>query len=94
MTEISFAASWRPAPKPALSPFFGRSIQIVFAASALVLALPAGAQKQAAPVLMDAMTAELHRAFTSLGKQGDDKQLPPYFLSYAVADASAVSIRA
>ena len=94
MTEISFAASWRPAPKPALSPFFGRSIQIVFAASALVLALPAGAQKQAAPVLMDAMTAELHRAFTSLGKHGDDKQLPPYFLSYAVADASAVSIRA
>ena len=94
MTEISFAASWLPAPKPALSPFFGRSIQIVFAASALVLALPAGAQKQAAPVLMDAMTAELHRAFTSLGKQGDDKQLPPYFLSYAVADASAVSIRA
>jgi predicted Zn-dependent protease len=94
MTEIAFAASWRPAPKPTLSPFFGRSIQVVFAASALVLALPVSAQKQAAPVLMDAMTAELHRAFTSLGKQGDDKQLPPYFLSYAVADASAVSIRA
>ena len=96
MTEISFAASWRPAPKPTLSPFFGRSIQVVFAASAFALALPAaaGAQKQTAPVLMDAMTTELHRAFTSLGKQGDDKQLPPYFLSYAVADASAVSIRA
>jgi predicted Zn-dependent protease len=47
---------------------------------------------------MDAMTTELHRAFTSLGKQApgkqDDKQLPPYFLSYAVSDASAVSIRA
>jgi predicted Zn-dependent protease len=47
---------------------------------------------------MDAMTTELHRAFTSLGKQPpgkqDDKQLPPYFLSYAVSDASAVSIRA
>ncbi len=43
---------------------------------------------------MDAMTSELHRAFTSLGKQGDDKQLPPYFLSYSVSDASAVSIRA
>jgi len=53
-----------------------------------------GAQQKATPVLLDAMTAELHRAFTSLGKQGDDKQLPPYFLSYAVSDASSVSIRA
>ncbi len=45
------------------------------------------------------MTTELHRAFTSLGKQAPGKQesgqqLPPYFLSYAVSDASAVSIRA
>jgi predicted Zn-dependent protease len=40
------------------------------------------------------MTTELHRAFTSLGKQGDSKQLPPYFLSYSVSDASAVAIRA
>ena len=40
------------------------------------------------------MTAELHRAFTSLGKQGDEKQLPPYFLSYAVSDATYVGIRA
>jgi predicted Zn-dependent protease len=51
------------------------------------------------PVLLDAMTTELHRAFTSLGKQAPGKQdsgpqLPPYFLSYAVSDASAVSIRA
>ncbi|MDR3751371.1 MAG: metallopeptidase TldD-related protein [Terracidiphilus sp.] len=50
-------------------------------------------------VLMDAMTTELHRAFTSLGKPApgkpeSDKQLPPYFLSYAVSDASFVSIRA
>jgi predicted Zn-dependent protease len=94
MTEISFAASRRPALKLTLKPFLGRSIQTALAASALILALPAGAQKQAAPVLMDAMTTELHRAFTSLGKQGDDKQLPPYFLSYAVSDASAVAIRA
>jgi predicted Zn-dependent protease len=43
---------------------------------------------------MEAMTAELHRGFTSLGKQGDDKQLPPYFLSYSVSDASMVAIRA
>jgi TldD protein len=43
------------------------------------------------------MTTELHRAFTSLGKAGapgDDKQLPPYFLSYSVSDASYVGIRA
>ncbi|MGA3135637.1 MAG: metallopeptidase TldD-related protein [Terracidiphilus sp.] len=51
------------------------------------------------PVLLDAMTTELHRAFTSLGKPGpgkqeSDKQLPPYFLSYSVSDASFVSIRA
>jgi len=54
--------------------------------------------QQSSSTLMDAMTTELHRAFTSLGKQApgkqDDKQLPPYFLSYAVSDASAVSIRA
>jgi predicted Zn-dependent protease len=45
------------------------------------------------------MTTELHRAFISLGKpapgkQDTDKQLPPYFLSYSVSDASYVSIRA
>ncbi|MGA7808918.1 metallopeptidase TldD-related protein, partial [Bradyrhizobium sp.] len=43
------------------------------------------------------MTTELQRAFTSLGKSagaGNDKQLPPYFLSYSVSDASAVTIRA
>ena len=50
-------------------------------------------------MLLDAMTTELHRAFTSLGKPGpgkqeSDKQLPPYFLSYSVSDASFVSIRA
>jgi predicted Zn-dependent protease len=54
----------------------------------------AGAQQPATPVLLDAMTTELHRAFTSLGKQGDDKQLPPYFLSYAVSEATYVGIRA
>jgi predicted Zn-dependent protease len=49
-------------------------------------------------VLLNAMTTELHRAFTSLGKgpvqQGEGKPLPPYFLSYAVSDASDVTIRA
>ncbi len=50
-------------------------------------------------VLLDTMSGELQRAFTSLGKPGPnqkdaDKQLPPYFLSYSVADATSVSIRA
>jgi TldD protein len=40
------------------------------------------------------MTGELTRAFTSLGHQGGDHQLPPYFLSYSVSDADLVSIRA
>jgi predicted Zn-dependent protease len=45
-------------------------------------------------VLLDAMATELNRAFTSLGKQGDAKQLPPYFLSYSVSDASFVTVGA
>jgi predicted Zn-dependent protease len=48
------------------------------------------------------MTTELQRAFTSLGHGStappagtpNDKQLPPYFLSYSVSDANAVMIRA
>jgi TldD protein len=56
--------------------------------------LPAAGAQQATPVVLDAMTAELQRAFTSLGKQGDGKQVPPYFLSYSVSDADMVSIRA
>src|SRR5579859_2683056 len=57
----------------------------------------AAVEKQPAaqsPVLLDAMTSELHRAFTALSKQSDEKQVPPYFLSYSVADADQVSIRA
>lgn len=58
------------------------------------LAGPACAAAQQ-PVLLDALTNELNRAFSSLGKSGSgDKQLPPYFMSYSVADASAVVIRA
>jgi predicted Zn-dependent protease len=42
------------------------------------------------------MSTELQRAFTSLGHAStpDDKQLPPYFLSYSVGDASSIVIRA
>lgn len=71
-----------------------------FAIICVALASPAAAAAQpGAPVLLDAMTAELHRAFTSLGKPDPgrpdaDKQLPPYFLSYSVSDASGVAIRA
>jgi predicted Zn-dependent protease len=81
-----FAATGRPAFNPRTC--------AACAALALSVALPAAAQQPAAPVLLDTMTTELHRAFTSLGKQGDPKQLPPYFLSYSVSDASLVSIRA
>jgi predicted Zn-dependent protease len=68
------------------------------AAATLAAATAAGAQTTT-PVLLDAMTTELHRAFTSLGKQvaektDADKQMPPYYLSYSVSDASGVSIRA
>jgi predicted Zn-dependent protease len=40
------------------------------------------------------MTTELRRGFAALGKQADDKQVPPYFLSYSVGDAEMLSIRA
>lgn len=56
------------------------------------------AKAQDAPPLLDAMSSELHRAFTSLGKQAGQsdagKQLPPYFISYSVNDSSFVVIRA
>jgi len=70
-----------------------------FAVLPIAFSVAAGAQQQATPVLLDAMTTELHRAFTSLGKQGSglqesEKQLPPYFLSYAVSDASMATIQA
>ena len=76
----------------------GRCLCAAIAASALLIPAAAPAQKTT-PVLLDAMTTELQRAFTSLGKQGpgkpdSDKQLPPYFLSYSVSDASGVSVRA
>jgi predicted Zn-dependent protease len=62
---------------------------------ALLLAAPAAAiHAQSTPVLLDTMTAELHRAFTSLGKAGDEKQPAPYFLSYSVRDGEAAVVRA
>jgi TldD protein len=76
---------------------------------ALIGTAPALHSQQPSPVLLDAMTSELHRAFTSLGKQAGaqaatgakdapadsgEKQLPPYFLSYTVSDTSYVTVRA
>jgi TldD protein len=51
------------------------------------------AQQVSLPPLLETMTSELNRAMGSLGKQGD-KQIPPYFVSYSVADARGVTIRA
>jgi predicted Zn-dependent protease len=99
---------------PDKSVILRRGLYVALALTILALELPvaAGAQHSApalhsadknptagAPVLLDAMTTELHRAFTSLGRQDtgnqeSNKQLPPYFLSYAVSDASFVSIQA
>jgi TldD protein len=104
--KISFAAD-----RQAVRSFIDRSsLRAVLTALALTLPVMAGAQKPILhpadknlyakpPVLLDAMTTELHRAFTSLGKPGtgqrkSEQQLPPYFLSYAVADANMVEIRA
>lgn len=77
-----------------ITQFVPALIAIGFFVSPLV-----GTAQSPKPLLLDAMTTELHRAFTQLGKQATattdaDKQLPPYFISYSVADASSVSIRA
>jgi TldD protein len=64
---------------------------------AILFTLPSAAAPPAptnTTVLLDALTGELNRAYASLGKQGDDKQLPPYFMSYSVSDVSAIAIRA
>jgi TldD protein len=86
MREIPIAVVRRLANRAAF--------RAVFAVLALALSIASGAQQQATPPLLDAMTTELHRAFTSLGKQGDAKQLPPYFLSYSVSDATITMIQA
>ncbi|MGA2351324.1 MAG: metallopeptidase TldD-related protein [Terracidiphilus sp.] len=86
MTTTFFAAERRSVRRIGL--------RAVFALLALAVHMAASAQQQATPVLMDAMTTELHRAFISLGKQGDAKQLPPYFLSYSVNEATMVTISA
>jgi TldD protein len=62
--------------------------------SALLLgAVAVSAQAQSSP-LMDAMSAELNRATTGLGKDARDGQQPPYYLSYSAHDVYSVSITA
>jgi TldD protein len=82
-----------PTVKRCALQFVAQSAFFVAVALSVVVLLPA-ARAQQAPALLDAMTTELHRAFTSLGKPGADKQLPPYFLSYSVSDTTYVGIRA
>ncbi|HTW80579.1 MAG TPA: metallopeptidase TldD-related protein [Terracidiphilus sp.] len=88
-------------PFHALLAKYGFSSRPIAAAAliSLVAALPPAGAQQATPVILDAMTQELQRAYSQLGKQptgttGADKLLPPYFLSYTVSDASFVTIRA
>ena len=106
--KSSASAERRPARLPLLAP----AVAVL-----TLLALPSAARPQQAgrvqqaapahapadtPMLLDAMNAELHRAFTSLAKSavpgsavaGDDKQPPPYFISYSVHDTSMLTISA
>ncbi|MFC5860876.1 metallopeptidase TldD-related protein [Acidicapsa dinghuensis] len=68
------------------------------ACTAILLVAPNLRAQQSAPLppLLDVMTSELNRAMGSLGKQPDKtgKQIAPYFISYSVADASSMTIRA
>ena len=99
-----------PAPCPQIllsvsdqSYFDGRPLRCLFRIHPVGL-WPHGPRTTAAslPVLLDAMTTELHSRVHVAGqaavpegrRTADDKQLPPYFLSYSVSDASFVSIRA
>jgi TldD protein len=97
MTMIPSAAKGRLVSGFALRS--GLCAAMVITSVVPAFSVAADTKPQSTPVLLDAMTTELHRAFTSLGKPGPgqpepDKQLPPYFLSYSVSDASYVGIRA
>ncbi len=74
---------------------FGMSAAFALASAGFVPASLAATQSAETPILLETMKTELNRAFTSLGRSSEDpKQLAPYFLSYSVADASSVGIRA
>ena len=97
MPEKSFNPERRPIPMSWLLS------TLVMWALLSALSAAAGAQQAVhavvapAPPLLDAMTTELHRAFSSLGKDGaaaGQKPMPPYFLSYSVSDSSEVAVEA
>jgi predicted Zn-dependent protease len=69
--------------------------RIALAASAAAPA-PSAATKPSPSeaVLVDALDSELKRAMSSLGADGATQQPKPYFLSYAVDDATSVAIAA
>ena len=76
-----------------------RRFAFVALAAAPLAAIPHAyaAEPPSSGILLSTMTSELDRAFHALGHQpGADatKQLPPYFMSYSVADAHQVNIRA
>jgi TldD protein len=97
---------WRPASRASvcrLSTTLVCALLVCAGANAQRISPPVHADAkdagQGSSVLLDTMSGELQRAFSSLGKPGPnqkdaDKQLPPYFLSYSVADATSVSVRA
>jgi predicted Zn-dependent protease len=64
------------------------------AAALLFAGTPLLRAAEPTPVVLDAMSVELQRAFSQLGKQDGGKQQPPYFLSYTARDTSAVSVTA
>ena len=77
----------------------GTNIRLIVSC-ALLLAVPSLHAQAGKPLppLLETMTSELNRAMGSLGKSGaekqSEKQVPPYFLSYSVADVKGISIRA
>jgi TldD protein len=89
--------------RPSLRPWLVAAIAILmakFPLSAAAVPQPSAAARkadgQSAPYLLDAMRAELDRAFRLLGRSSvpGSESMPPYFLSYTVNDVSYEAIRA
>lgn len=62
--------------------------------TALLLASVAASAQTASSPLLSAMSAELNRATSDLGKDAKDGQQPPYYLSYYAHDVYSVSMTA
>ena len=115
LIEMFLPETTKPMPQKSFASVERWPVPLPFLASAVavltLLALPPAARTQQSapahaladsPLLLDAMNAELHRAFASLAKPaasgpavaGDDKQPPPYFISYSVHERNVLSISA